>query len=95
MEIISTSRMKRSFSLVMIMIIFFMICGSTSSQLTVDFYRRSCPNVLRIVRREVINALKNDMRMAASLLRLHFHDCFVSVIKHALSLHLLVLFMIF
>uniref|UniRef100_A0A0A0L1T7 Peroxidase n=2 Tax=Cucumis sativus TaxID=3659 RepID=A0A0A0L1T7_CUCSA len=55
-----------------------MICGSTSSQLTVDFYRRSCPNVLRIVRREVINALKNDMRMAASLLRLHFHDCFVS-----------------
>ncbi|KAA0040035.1 peroxidase N [Cucumis melo var. makuwa] len=68
----------RRFSLVMIMIILFMICGSTRSQLTVDFYKRSCPNVLRMVRREVINALKNDMRMAASLLRLHFHDCFVS-----------------
>jgi peroxidase len=27
----------------------------------------------------VQNALKTEMRMAASLLRLHFHDCFVNV----------------
>lgn len=60
------------------MIIFFMMCSSTRSQLTVDFYKSSCPNVLRTVRREVMNAIKNEMRMAASLLRLHFHDCFVN-----------------
>ncbi|RWW12871.1 hypothetical protein BHE74_00009823 [Ensete ventricosum] len=49
-----------------------------SSQLTTDFYATSCPNVFKVVRREVVNALKNEMRMAASLLRLHFHDCFVN-----------------
>ncbi|XP_038901470.1 peroxidase N [Benincasa hispida] len=75
---ISSCRLKGRFSLLMIMIIFFMMCGSTRSQLTVDFYKTSCPNVLKIVRREVMIAIKNEMRMAASLLRLHFHDCFVN-----------------
>lgn len=49
------------------------------SQLTTDFYKSSCPNLSKIVRREVQNALMNEMRMGASLLRLHFHDCFVNV----------------
>ncbi|KAH6810130.1 SIT4 phosphatase-associated family protein [Perilla frutescens var. frutescens] len=48
------------------------------SQLSSDFYSKNCPNLLNIVRREVRNAVKNEMRMAASLLRLHFHDCFVN-----------------
>ncbi|KAG4942456.1 hypothetical protein JHK85_047102 [Glycine max] len=38
----------------------------------------SCPNLSKIVRREVQKALMNEIRMAASLLRLHFHDCFVN-----------------
>lgn len=50
-----------------------------NSQLTTDFYAKTCPNVLKVVRKEVQNAIKNEMRMAASLLRLHFHDCFVNV----------------
>lgn len=81
----SSRRLKGRFSLLMIMIIFFMMCSSTRSQLTVDFYKSSCPNVLRTVRREVMNAIKNEMRMAASLLRLHFHDCFVNVNKFKFS----------
>ncbi|XP_019416566.1 PREDICTED: peroxidase N-like [Lupinus angustifolius] len=48
------------------------------SQLTPHFYMETCPHIFRIVREEVQNALKNDIRMAASLLRLHFHDCFVN-----------------
>ncbi|KAB1227934.1 Peroxidase N [Morella rubra] len=48
------------------------------SQLTPDFYKTTCPNLLSIVRKEVKNAIKTEMRMAASLLRLHFHDCFVN-----------------
>ncbi|XP_022153753.1 peroxidase N-like [Momordica charantia] len=64
--------------LALLMVVFLMLCGATRSQLTVDFYKSSCPNLLKIVRREVINALKSEMRMAASLLRLHFHDCFVN-----------------
>ncbi|XP_008787878.2 peroxidase N [Phoenix dactylifera] len=48
------------------------------AQLTTDFYATSCPTVFTVVRREVIKALMNEMRMGASLLRLHFHDCFVN-----------------
>ncbi|XP_050215903.1 peroxidase 59-like [Mercurialis annua] len=48
------------------------------SQLTPNFYATSCPKLLQIVRKEVQNAIKTEMRMAASLLRLHFHDCFVN-----------------
>ncbi|WOL02616.1 hypothetical protein Cni_G11335 [Canna indica] len=61
-------------------LILMVLCLSVDvrSQLTTDFYAQSCPNVLKIVRREVMNALEKEMRMAASLLRLHFHDCFVN-----------------
>ncbi|GFP79991.1 peroxidase n [Phtheirospermum japonicum] len=55
-----------------------MLCVSVRSQLSADYYSKSCPNLLSIVRKEVRNALRNEMRMAASLLRLHFHDCFVN-----------------
>ncbi|KAK1263362.1 Peroxidase 59 [Acorus gramineus] len=58
-----------------------MVCLSNINhvdcQLTTNFYATTCPNVLTVVRKEVFRALRNEMRMAASLLRLHFHDCFV------------------
>ncbi|TKY54463.1 Peroxidase N [Spatholobus suberectus] len=56
----------------------FLLLLAVRSQLTTDFYKSSCPNVSKIVRREVQKALMNEMRMGASLLRLHFHDCFVN-----------------
>ncbi|TKY47611.1 Peroxidase 68 [Spatholobus suberectus] len=43
-----------------------------------DFYSSSCPELLPIVKKGVIKAMKNETRMGASLLRLHFHDCFVN-----------------
>ncbi|XP_071706923.1 peroxidase N-like [Rutidosis leptorrhynchoides] len=55
-----------------------MLCLVANSQLTTNFYSNSCPNLLTIVRKQVISAVKTEMRMAASLLRLHFHDCFVN-----------------
>ncbi|KAG9459818.1 hypothetical protein H6P81_004326 [Aristolochia fimbriata] len=51
---------------------------SARAQLSTTFYDSTCPKVLQVVRREVKAALKNEMRMGASLLRLHFHDCFVN-----------------
>ncbi|XP_031266625.1 peroxidase 10-like [Pistacia vera] len=45
---------------------------------TYDFYARSCPYLPMIVTNDVQTAIRNDNRMAASLLRLHFHDCFVN-----------------
>ncbi|XP_075635997.1 peroxidase N-like isoform X2 [Castanea sativa] len=59
-------------------LVFFMLFLAARSQLITDFYKTSCPNLMAIVRKEVQNAIKIEMRMAASLLRLHFHDCFVN-----------------
>ncbi|KAI3511694.1 hypothetical protein L1887_18851 [Cichorium endivia] len=69
--------MKNSsgFAWLMIMSMLFLIARS---QLTADFYSTSCPNLLSVVRKQVLNAIKTETRMAASLLRLHFHDCFVN-----------------
>ncbi|KAJ7952931.1 Peroxidase [Quillaja saponaria] len=47
-------------------------------QLDYKFYQYTCPNLLNIVRQGVQSAIANDTRIAASLLRLHFHDCFVN-----------------
>ncbi|KAL5788419.1 hypothetical protein ACOSP7_005368 [Xanthoceras sorbifolium] len=43
-----------------------------------NYYDRSCPYLPVIVRNGVRAAVWNDNRIAASLLRLHFHDCFVN-----------------
>ncbi|KAH9626487.1 hypothetical protein KSS87_020189 [Heliosperma pusillum] len=44
---------------------------------TPNFYDNSCPQVNDVVMSVLDNAIAQDPRMAASLLRLHFHDCFV------------------
>uniref|UniRef100_A0A7N0UFA4 Peroxidase n=1 Tax=Kalanchoe fedtschenkoi TaxID=63787 RepID=A0A7N0UFA4_KALFE len=48
------------------------------AQLTPGFYAQTCPNLTRIVAREVIRAVFNDTSIAPALVRLHFHDCFVN-----------------
>ncbi|MED6189314.1 hypothetical protein PIB30_094774 [Stylosanthes scabra] len=50
---------------------------SSEAQLDPSFYNKTCPNVHSIVREVINNVSKTDPRMPASLLRLHFHDCFV------------------
>ncbi|XP_031120111.1 lignin-forming anionic peroxidase-like [Ipomoea triloba] len=46
-------------------------------QLSPTFYDKTCPNALNIIRTTVRQAVSTERRMAASLVRLHFHDCFV------------------
>ncbi|XP_042513408.1 peroxidase A2-like [Macadamia integrifolia] len=53
-----------------------MIRGSTG-QLDANFYNTTCPNVLTIVNQTIQQASQTDPRIGASLIRLHFHDCFV------------------
>ncbi|KAF6163061.1 hypothetical protein GIB67_001389 [Kingdonia uniflora] len=42
-----------------------------------EFYQYSCPQANDIVMSALEKAILREPRMAASLLRLHFHDCFV------------------
>ncbi|XP_062216289.1 peroxidase A2-like [Phragmites australis] len=48
-----------------------------AAQLCEAYYDRTCPDVHRIVRRVLKKARQADVRIYASLTRLHFHDCFV------------------
>ncbi|AES71279.1 putative peroxidase [Medicago truncatula] len=52
--------------------------ADAKKKLSKDFYCSSCPELLSIVNQGVINAIKKETRIGASLLRLHFHDCFVN-----------------
>uniref|UniRef100_A0A2N9HGZ2 peroxidase n=1 Tax=Fagus sylvatica TaxID=28930 RepID=A0A2N9HGZ2_FAGSY len=59
--------------------------GSLShGQLSSTFYDETCPNVSSIVRGVIEEALLTDIRIGASLIRLHFHDCFVNKVRKRL-----------
>ncbi|XP_062010921.1 peroxidase 10-like [Rosa rugosa] len=63
---------------VVLLCLLFLSPPFVSSQLNYKFYDSSCPNLSKIVQQGVRSAIANDSRIAASLLRLHFHDCFVN-----------------
>ncbi|KQJ84998.1 peroxidase 2 [Brachypodium distachyon] len=49
-----------------------------SAKLSTEFYDETCPDALDIIEDAVRAAVSKESRMGASLLRLHFHDCFVN-----------------
>ncbi|KAF8664283.1 hypothetical protein HU200_054829 [Digitaria exilis] len=52
------------------------VVATTRAQLSPTFYGSSCPAALVTIKTAVRAAVLLDRRTAASLLRLHFHDCF-------------------
>ncbi|KAH7513490.1 hypothetical protein FEM48_Zijuj12G0205800 [Ziziphus jujuba var. spinosa] len=50
--------------------------GEIGGFLRIDLYKFACPEAEAIIFSWVNKAVMEDSRMAASLLRLHFHDCF-------------------
>ncbi|XP_021907929.1 peroxidase 20-like isoform X3 [Carica papaya] len=63
--------------LTMLMMMKSSLATSDEGLLQLDFYKETCPLAEEIIGRMVEIAVLKDPRMAASLLRLHFHDCFV------------------
>ncbi|KAF3792778.1 Peroxidase 4 [Nymphaea thermarum] len=64
-----------SFScLAMMMMLWWVAPLSSAAGLSPYFYDASCPEALSVIR----TAISRERRMGASLLRLHFHDCFVN-----------------
>ncbi|KAG0502826.1 hypothetical protein HPP92_002898 [Vanilla planifolia] len=66
----------RSSSLMTLLLLFLFACEA-SAQLSSTFYDTSCPKASSTIKAAVQSAIASEKRMGASLLRLHFHDCFV------------------
>ncbi|XP_048429073.1 lignin-forming anionic peroxidase-like [Pyrus x bretschneideri] len=59
----------------LVMLVF--MSATSEAQLSSTFYDKTCPNALITIKNAVRTAVSSERRMAASLIRLHFHDCFV------------------
>ncbi|RDX74697.1 Cationic peroxidase 1 [Mucuna pruriens] len=70
------SHLQSYLVLVMVTLATFMI--PTFAQLTPDYYDKVCPEALPTIKSVVKQAIIREKRIGASLLRLHFHDCFVN-----------------
>ncbi|KAF2305755.1 hypothetical protein GH714_008044 [Hevea brasiliensis] len=62
---------------VAVILLVLLLNTACQAQLTSTFYDNSCPNALSAIRTSIRNSIAAERRMAASLIRLHFHDCFV------------------
>ncbi|GAV65297.1 peroxidase domain-containing protein [Cephalotus follicularis] len=69
--------MAQSMSLLLVLCLFAFVPLCFSANLYPQFYDHSCPKAQEIVKSVVAEAVAKETRMAASLLRLSFHDCFV------------------
>ncbi|XP_021716318.1 cationic peroxidase 1-like [Chenopodium quinoa] len=54
------------------------LLGTVQAQLSANYYAKTCPKALSTIKSAVHKAVAAEHRMGASLLRLHFHDCFVN-----------------
>ncbi|RZR94978.1 hypothetical protein BHM03_00023773, partial [Ensete ventricosum] len=67
-------RMAKSFVLGLLLVL---VGVAADGGLSPHYYKETCPLAEHIIRQNVEAVVYRDPRMAASLLRLHFHDCFV------------------
>ncbi|KAL3830248.1 hypothetical protein ACJIZ3_019050 [Penstemon smallii] len=68
---------KSCFYLVAV-IMLLLTTNAFSGPLSPEFYDKICPQALPAIKRVVEEAVREERRMGASLLRVHFHDCFVN-----------------
>uniref|UniRef100_A0A7N0UR64 Peroxidase n=1 Tax=Kalanchoe fedtschenkoi TaxID=63787 RepID=A0A7N0UR64_KALFE len=75
----TTTRPTVALSLVLVVVMMSAAAPPSEAQLSSSssFYDSTCPDALATIRSSVRAAIARERRMAASLLRLHFHDCFV------------------
>ncbi|KAL8478319.1 hypothetical protein ACS0TY_030289 [Phlomoides rotata] len=64
-----------------LLVVFFVCVGiftiCNAQDLTLDHYEKTCPSVEAVVKEETARIMAAAPTLAAPLLRMHFHDCFV------------------
>ncbi len=73
----------KSFLLVLFLCAFAPLCFFSRAKggyLYPQYYDYSCPRAQEIVESIMCDAVAREARIAASIIRLHFHDCFVQVL---------------
>ncbi|XP_059668117.1 peroxidase 70-like [Cornus florida] len=60
------------------LVLFALASTALSTPLSPYYYNKVCPKALPNIKQVVEDAVQKERRMGASLLRLHFHDCFVN-----------------
>ncbi|KAF8378895.1 hypothetical protein HHK36_030244 [Tetracentron sinense] len=73
----SRSAPRSSFACIMVTMMLLLAYMPCEAQLSSTFYDKMCPSALNTIRTSIRTAVSSERRMAASLIRLHFHDCFV------------------
>ncbi|CAN6283702.1 unnamed protein product [Urochloa humidicola] len=73
----STTRAAAVAGVLAVMAAALCIHAATAQELCEDYYDDTCPDAYDIVKQVLIDAHSSDVRIYASLIRLHFHDCFV------------------
>lgn len=61
------------------LVAFALATSALAATLSPYYYEKSCPYALPTIKKVIEDAVNQERRMGASLLRLHFHDCFVNV----------------
>lgn len=70
---------QRLLALVFTLLIFQVFSSVTA--LSSNYYDHTCPQLESAVTDAVKKAMMNDKTVPAALLRMHFHDCFIRVIR--------------
>ncbi|KAJ6741124.1 PEROXIDASE 25-RELATED [Salix purpurea] len=70
---------QKIFSVLFLQLVFaFLLVELTNAGgLQLGFYQRTCPDAELIVHQALYRYISRDRTLAASLLRMHFHDCFI------------------
>ncbi|XP_027926191.1 LOW QUALITY PROTEIN: peroxidase 39-like [Vigna unguiculata] len=74
---ISASYMKMGSHFRFLSLCLLALVASTHAQLQFGFYAKSCPKAEQIILKFVHEHIHNAPSLAAALIRMHFHDCFV------------------